>query len=424
MLAAADGQDFGHHRPGYLLGAFRADVQSRRSVHLGQVPGCETTARLLQIGHQSLQSGAGSERPDVGHVRVRQRPQVVEITQIVVAHDHREGAPVEFDLGPKSGGKRHNQMGGGETPGVQKRRAFVGHHHLESQLGRIVSERIGVVARPTDQKTRRRAQNLHHQPTPPQVDHRRLPGGDRSPGPGSRLRFRDPVRQRTPPGPVRWHIEPGESGSEQFVHHRQGGSPGPERRHLLRPSACFFGGDHQQFGRSVASDSPPPDRLVIGGEIELHQAWPPRGNHLFRHLAQILVQTPPRHGPHRIAVLGHQLPGAQLPVGGTPHSHHRGEGEPLFGSHPVQGGLQDGLEIRHVRPRIERISSAHDAPSLRRAPSPRVRKPLSGGWVRRTGPRRWGPFPVRFAPRRFDRIPCPSPGSASRLSRSSSCRRS
>jgi hypothetical protein len=83
----------------------------------------------------------------------------------------------------------------------------------------------------------------------------------------------------------------------------------------------------EQVGGPVASHAPSPDRLVVGGQVELDTLGDTRFDHPPGHLAQVGVETASGHRPHRRPVESDELTGRQTPVGGPADTDHRRQRE-------------------------------------------------------------------------------------------------
>ena len=94
----------------------------------------------------------------------------------------------------------------------------------------------------------------------------------------------------------------------------------------------LLGGLDEQLDRAVAAEAPAPDRLVVGGEVEVHQARLAAGHHVHRELLDVSLQAAAADVADQLAGLGDEQPRPGTPVGGAPHRHDGGK------SHLLNGG--------------------------------------------------------------------------------------
>src|SRR6266508_549144 len=163
---APDGQDLRHDRGCDLLRPLAPEIDPGRPVDLRQVLVAGHHPVAAELVQEPVRPDLRPEHPDVRHVGPQERPQVLPVPQVVVAHDYN-GGPL---VGPRRlrGILRPFDVHEPRRSRIplfgQEHGALVHDEGPPPQRGRRGNDRDGVVSGPADQEARRRLENLHERP--------------------------------------------------------------------------------------------------------------------------------------------------------------------------------------------------------------------------------------------------------------------
>ena len=130
--------------------------------------------------------------------------------------------------------------------------------------------------------------------------------------------------------------------------------------------ACLSGVDHskgvvgrlhEDLQRPVAAESPTPDRLVVGGKVEVDQAGALAGHHFLGFPFDVVVQAAAADVADEVAALGDEQTGAGPAVGGTTGSHDGGQSHLLSPSAHLLDGAQDIHQLTHPASNPRQVST-------------------------------------------------------------------
>ncbi len=324
----AHSEDLGDDRPRHLLGPFGAEVEPRRSVHPVEGAGVDRHAGRLQVVDQALEAGPGPQHPQVGRGPGQEGLQVVAVAREVVAHHHHTGALVDTDLLGDTQGFGPDPAGGaGEALGAEQRRSVVHHHHLPTQPGRELHQGDGVAAGAAHHQPGRRPEHLDEGPVVA-VD------GDQSRGAGGQRLEGQPtaggvevVRAEAALDPtIGTHHDPG-ARRRALGHrdHRRGLVAGGRRPQRGDQRLCPLGRFDEHVDGAVAAQAPAPQRLVVGGEVEVQQAGLAVGHHLPGRGHHVAFQAAAGDVADGLAVGGHHQARPRPAVGRALHRDDGGQ---------------------------------------------------------------------------------------------------
>ncbi len=259
----AHGQQLGNDCPCNLGGALRPDIETGRPVEFRQVGGANLGSALCEVCQEAFESGPGTERPDIGHVGPHERVQVVEVTEVVVGHQHHICPLIGLDDSVEIARLGVDQMSGiRETILGEELPAIIDNRDFESDLGSEADKRSGIVTGSAHDQSRRRTDDLQEQA---------VPTGLMDPMPAFPERiaryFGHAVRKRAFDAGGR-HKRPRTGRGREIVN--------DDRRALLSSNVGYHGGEpdrsfaglDEQLRGTVAPDTPTPDRLVVRREVE------------------------------------------------------------------------------------------------------------------------------------------------------------